>query len=86
VQPVFRSYPYILKSWESSTSVTVLWAGQLRSRGSVVKTFWLALGPMACTDSWSLFLDPKDGDGTFLCNTSTVIQAAERKTTDLHPV
>jgi hypothetical protein len=37
---------------------------------------------VACTDSCSLFLDHKDGDGTFLCNAGTILQqAAERKTT-----
>jgi len=40
---------------------------------------------MACTGSLSLLLDPKDGDGTFLCNAGTIIQqAAECKTTTLH--
>jgi len=41
---------------------------------------------MACTDSVSLFLNPKNGDGTFFCNAGTVIQAAECKTTHLHLV
>jgi hypothetical protein len=27
-------------------------------------------------DNFSLFLDPKDGDGTFLCNVGTVLQKA----------
>jgi hypothetical protein len=42
---------------------------------------------MACTHSISLFFDPKDGDGTFLCDAGTVTQqAAGRKTTLLHLV
>jgi hypothetical protein len=31
---------------------------------------------MACTDNFSLFFDPKDGDGPFLCNVGTILQKA----------